>query len=95
MTIQNDAKKSNEEKYVEEKAERFMIRCPGFPPTQLDRLKDFIRTIINDCKPKVSKARLKECVDLDASERYLDIKALMYELGVEILPRETGVEVGE
>ncbi len=37
---------------------------------------------------KVSKTRLDECVDIESpGERYLDIKALMYELGVEITPR--------
>jgi len=70
MTIQNDAKKSNEEKYVEEKAERFMIRCPGFPPTQLDRLKDFIRTIINDCKVKVNMQYLHDNILCPHCQRY-------------------------
>ena len=37
---------------------------------------------------KVSKTRLDECVDIESpGERYLDLKALMYELGVEIIPR--------
>ena len=64
---------SNKEKYVEEKAERFMIRCPGFPPTQLDRLKDFIRTIINDCKPK-ELARMTKYPGTEEEEEWIRIK---------------------
>ena len=100
MPIQNDVKKSNEEKYVEEKAEEmetyFLAFGVEMPSTPI--LEDFIRTIVNDCKAKVSKEEIEEMimeVDTIAFNRHKDFHAkkdaywkfffsLFEEIGVEV-----------
>lgn len=42
-----------------------------------------VEALVKRLKKKVSKTRLDECVE----GGYLDVKALMYELGIEITPR--------
>jgi len=49
---QLEARKPSEE-FVKEQAERFTLRCPGFPPAQLDRLEDFVRNLIQERPHKI------------------------------------------
>lgn len=48
-----EAQAESSEKFVKEQAARFMLRCPGFPPAQLDRLEDFIRNLIQERPRKI------------------------------------------
>jgi len=95
--MKNDVKnhnktKDNVDEYVEARRNELMGEILRFKyisrvgkETILD---NFVRQIINDQKVKVSKTRLEECIEIESfGERYLDLKALMYELGIEITPR--------
>ena len=48
-----EAQAEPSEEFVKEQAARFMLRCPGFPPAQLDRLEDFIRNLIQERPRKI------------------------------------------
>jgi len=83
MPIQNDVKKSNKEKYVEEKARILLSKTSQYMRIEEEAyfeqyFKDFIRTIINDCKAKVSKEEIEEMimeVDAIAFNRHKDFHA--------------------
>ena len=81
MPMKNDAKKSNEEKYIEGKAEIFCLQIPTdmgiINKTHYEKvqgfIQDFIRTIINDCKLNI-KARETRYPDTEEEEKWTRIK---------------------
>ena len=87
-----------DEMYVEKKAREFIEKLmpsdeylfpSGTVKHHVSMMSKFITQIISDVKGKpksVSKTRIEECED------YLDIKILMYELGIEITPRTKPVK---
>jgi len=48
-----EAQAEPSEKFVKEQAARFMLRCPGFPPSQLDQLEDFTRNLLKERPHKI------------------------------------------
>lgn len=87
LVLQQEPEIDDMEKYVIDKAceaSRFYsVVCKT-----VEDSRKFITQIISDArgrKASVSKTRLDECVGTDGD--YLNLKALMYELGVEITPR--------
>ena len=78
----------DEAKYVQEKAERFMFKCPGFPMGDTRApylLKDFIRTIVEDCKPRVSREKIfVEHIEQHLKDMKIDGKVLCKICGKDI-----------